>query len=236
MLLSWKGLTYSYRSAFQLGPVEGAAQSGQILALLGPNGAGKTTLLRLLAGLLVPERGSFLWNGGPVPRFLLLERVAWIPSEPTFPPGCTILDLLRLRAQAVRTDWREPAESLQRALARPLCTLPHQLSRGQRLRLALGLALLGHPEVILADEPWSGLDPLAQDEVLAQMRARAEAGAAVLVSSHDLGQLAGVADRFLLLQRGQVRFEGGVEEVARSTPGETDPARALKLLYRRSIE
>ncbi len=228
------GITYSYTKGFRLGPVDLSLAPGRIVALLGSNGAGKTTLMRLLAGLLPPQQGEVHLGGGVASLQQLRQEVALAPTEPAFPARATVLDLLRLRCRHLGIDEKDAAKQLEAALGRPPSLLPARLSRGQRLQVALNLAFLGDPPVLLADEPWSGLDPLAQDEVV---RLLAERGrkAAVLISSHDLGNLAEVAHEFVFLHHGTVRFRGSLEEaVAAAGPGVHAPA-ALKTLFRRTL-
>ncbi len=234
MKLVADGVRYAYGSRFRLGPVSLSVAPGELVALIGPNGAGKTTLLRVLAGLLFASEGQLVWNGKVAPPRLLRRTVALTPTEPAFPARSTVGELLRLRARHLACPWEPAAEKLQGALGCPLATPPHRLSRGQRLQVALALALLGEPPVILADEPWSGLDPLAQEGTLALLQQRS-AAAAVLVSSHDLYHLAAVAQRFVVLHQGTVRFAGTLADIVKVT-GEADGASALKVLYGQIVE
>ncbi len=230
MTLAAEGVSYAYGRRFRLGPVSFSLAPGELVALIGPNGAGKTTLLRVLAGLLFASEGRISWDGKAAPARLLRRTVALTPTEPAFPTRSTVGELLRLRARHLGCPWAPAAEKLQAALGCPLDAPPHRLSRGQRLQVALALALLGDPPVILADEPWSGLDPLA----LELLRQRS-AAAAVLVSSHDLHNLATVAHRFVVLHEGTVRFAGSLADILEAT-GETDGTGALKVLYRQIVE
>lgn len=232
-LLAARQLSFRYGRGFRLGPVELALSRREIVALVGPNGAGKSTLLRLMAGLFFPNGGRVEWEGVAASVAQLRREVALAPTEAAFPLATTVEDLLRLRARWVGADWQEPARKLAERLGGSLRRKTHQLSRGQRLQVVLALALLGEPAAILADEPWSGLDPLAQDETLEALAEQRER-AAILISSHDLGHLVRVADRFVILHQGQVRFSGTTAEVlAESGPGEE--AEALKRLYARIV-
>lgn len=225
-----EGLAFHYRRGFHLGPVTLEVPVGEVVALIGPNGAGKTTLLRLLAGLLHPRQGKVLLSGLPATRRRLQQVVAFAPTDPAFPARVTVGELLRFRAHHLGVPWEPAAQALEETLGRPLTVYPHRLSRGQRLQVVLALTLLGSPAAILADEPWAGLDPLAQDAVLERL-ARERQQAAVLVSSHDLGHLAQVAQRFAFLHEGQLRFCGTLEEVAEAVGGRAEPAEALKRMF-----
>lgn len=230
--LAAKGVTFSYRKGFHLGPVDLDLDPGRVVALVGKNGAGKTTLLRLLAGLLPPRQGQMQLAGNDASQTRLRQEVALAPTEPAFPPRATVLDLLRLRCHHQGVDEKKSAKELEVSLGRPLSTFPYRLSRGQRMQLALHLAFLGDPPVMLADEPWSGLDPLAQDGTLKLLAKRGER-AAVLISSHDLGNLAEVAHEFVFLHGGTVRFRGTLAEAAEIAGPGAHGVAALKVLFRR---
>lgn len=232
--LEASAVAFEYPKGFKMGPVDLSVSAGCIVALLGSNGAGKTTLLRLLAGFLPPRQGEVLLRGRPASLATLRKDVALAPTEPAFPARASVLDLLRLRARYLGVDDSAAARHLEATLKRSLSVVPSRLSRGQRLQVALHLALLGDPPVILADEPWSGLDPLAQDHTLSLLAERGR-NAAVLISSHDLGNLADVAHEFVFLHHGAVRFRGSLAEVADAAGVGVPGPEALKLLFRRIV-
>lgn len=206
-------VSFQYNRAFQLGPLSLELIPGTVTALLGPNGAGKTTLMRLFAGFLKPDSGTVRIDGQPVSMDRLRRVVAFAPTEPGFPTAASILDLLRLRAGSLKCSWENAANSLNRVLARPLSANPASLSRGQRLQLTMALTLMGQPRIVIADEPWSGLDPVAQETMHARLGEQVS-HAAVLVSSHDLHQLPLVANRFVFLHRGRIQLVGTLVELA----------------------
>jgi ABC-2 type transport system ATP-binding protein len=213
MELSAQGLTFAFRRGFALGPLEICLRKGEVIALLGPNGAGKTTLLRLLAGLLQPRDGGIFLNGSAARAAQLRRWVAYAPTEPAFPPQATVSELLRLRARTLQVPWEEAEQRLAAILQRPLHIFPTRLSRGQRLQVALTAALLGDPPVILVDEPWAGLDPLARQKVIESL-AQLGREAAVLISSHDLHLLPAVAQRFVFIHRGKIQAQGSAAQLA----------------------
>lgn len=164
---------------------------GEAVALIGPNGAGKTTMLRLLVGAVRPDSGEVRVAGDMVPAAFAHTRVAYFGGESTMPPG--------IRVAAWRRLFQEPAAS------DPDARLLGVLSRGTRqmvgLRTVFSLPAL---RLIALDEPWEGLDPDASRWLAQAVRARRASGAALLLSSHRLHDLAGLCDRYLFLNDGRV--------------------------------
>jgi ABC-type multidrug transport system ATPase subunit len=186
-----------------------AAPAGKITALIGPNGSGKTTLLLILAGLLRPDGGQ-----ASVAGFDLLEepyeariRVGWMPDTLGSWDALTCTEILCAfgRANGLSKDLRarRAAQMLARVHLGEYAHSPARvLSRGQKQRLSLARALIHDPQVVLLDEPASGLDPLSRVDLRDLLRALAAAGKTVLVSSHVLSELDEIADEAVFLSRG----------------------------------
>jgi ABC-2 type transport system ATP-binding protein len=190
---------------------------GSIHGLLGPNGAGKTTTLKMLLGLVRPSGGIFEILGepaGPAVR----ARVGFLPEQPYFSPLLTATELLMLHG---RLSGMAPADVSARAgelLARVglegrgtarLGTF----SRGMLQRVGIAQALVASPEVVVLDEPASGLDPVGQRDVRNIMMSLAEEGTTVLLSSHQLSEVEAVCDEVTILNRGEVAAEGAIDEL-----------------------
>ena len=186
------------------------APPGEVTALVGPNGAGKTTLLLVLATLLVPDSGSVRVAGhDPVtqPR-AVRSRIGWMPDVFGTWETLTCREVLATVADAFGLPRRPAAARIEELLALvhldDLADRPTQvLSRGQKQRLGLARALVHDPEVLLLDEPASGLDPRSRIELRGIVRSLAAAGKAVLVSSHVLAELDEMADRAVIVARGR---------------------------------
>src|SRR3954468_10034105 len=184
------------------------APPGEVTALVGPNGAGKTTLLLVLATLLVPDSGTVRVAGhDPVtqPR-AVRARVGWMPDVFGTWETLTCREVLATVADAFGLPRRPAAPRIQELLAlvhlEDLPDRPTQvLSRGQKQRLGLARALVHDPDVLLLDEPASGLDPRSRIELRGIVRGLAAQGKAVLVSSHVLAELDEMADRAVLVAR-----------------------------------
>ena len=190
-------------------------RAGTVTGFLGPNGAGKTTTLRMLLGLVHPTAGQALVDGVPYRR---LERPAFTVGaalEATgFHPGRTARDHLRVLARPYgiptsRVDAVLDEVDLGAAARRRV----GGFSLGMRQRLGLAGALLGDPSVLVLDEPANGLDPAGVHWLRQFLRARADAGGAVLVSSHQLAELALSADHVVIIQNGRLVSQGSVAEL-----------------------
>jgi ABC-2 type transport system ATP-binding protein len=178
--------------------------AGSVCGFLGPNGAGKTTTLRILLGLARPDRGRVESRG----------RLGGVLDRDGFHPARSALGELELaaaRAGLPPARAREELEAvgLEAVAARRVgaCSL------GMRGRLALAAALLAEPDVLLLDEPASGLDPHALRALRARLRAHAAAGGTVLLSSHVLEEVASTCDRVVVVDRGRCVAAGPLEEL-----------------------
>jgi ABC-type multidrug transport system ATPase subunit len=194
-LLAIDGVAKKFDGRRVLSGITFSAGKGEAIGVIGPNGAGKTTLLRIVMGLIRYDTGSVRLDGEPVVSALSRVRAAYFAGESTLPP-----------AVCVRT-WRNLFHDVdERSESRPF----RLLSRGTRQLLGLRtLFSVSGLRLIVLDEPWEGLDPDASRWLTEAMRARRDAGATLLVSSHRLHDLAGVCDRYVFLDRGCATLVAG---------------------------
>jgi ABC-2 type transport system ATP-binding protein len=214
------------RASLRYGPVLGLSptsfalpEGGGITGLLGPNGAGKSTLIQLLAGLLPPSGGTVeLFGEAPFRNPAVLRRIGLVPEGDRFPSGVTALRWLRMMGElsglrGAALD-KALAEALERVGMAGRAHLPFAaMSKGMRQRIRLAQALLHGPALLILDEPFNGLDPEARLALMDTLKAFADGGVRVLVSSHILGEVARLTDRILLLFRGRLLAEGSVREI-----------------------
>jgi len=197
-------------------------EEGQIFGLLGPNGAGKTTTLRMLVGLVHPTEGRSKLFGETVhPGFDALRRVGTLVENPGFVPhlsGMTNLELFwRAGGQKMSDadlDGALEVADLGNAIHRKVKTYSH----GMKQRLGIAQALLGRPDLLILDEPTTGLDPQQMREMRDLIRSIAQRGATVLLSSHLLGEVEQVCSHAAVVNRGHAVETGTVAElVGRAT-------------------
>jgi ABC-2 type transport system ATP-binding protein len=192
-----------------------------LTGLLGPNGAGKTTLMRVMFGVIDPMEGETRWDDHPVTT---ADRRGWgyMPQErglyPAMPAGDQLVFLARLhgldRAEATRSA-RALLEEL--GLADRWSDRPDKLSGGMQQRLQLAAALVHDPEVIVLDEPFAGLDPVAVAELSGTLMDRVHAGRTVLFSSHQLDLVQDLCESIVMLDDGRIVLEGRVADLRASS-------------------
>ena len=190
---------------------------GSIHGLLGPNGAGKTTTLKMLLGLVRPSGGDFEILGepaGPAVR----ARVGFLPEQPYFSPLLTAGELLMLHGRLSGMSASDVSARTSTLLARVGLegredTRLAKYSRGMLQRIGIAQALVAAPEVVVLDEPASGLDPVGQRDVRDLMMGLAEDGTTVLLSSHQLSEVEAVCDEVTILNHGKVAAEGAIDDL-----------------------
>jgi len=190
-----------------------------ITGLLGPNGAGKSTLLQLAAGLLTPASGRVLVYGeAPDQRPSIYARVALVPEREALPSMLTARAFVTARATMLGV--RDIRTAVNRALALvELDTVADRrvggFSKGMRQRAKLAAALVHEPTLVLLDEPFNGLDPRQRVHMMRLLEARAAEGTAVLLSSHILEEIEGVASRILVMLAGRLAATGDYRSLRR---------------------
>jgi ABC-2 type transport system ATP-binding protein len=191
---------------------------GAIHGLLGPNGAGKTTTLKMLLGLVRPTAGRFEILGVASKAPGARSRVGFLPEQPYFPQQLTAKEALtlygRLTGLARDDIGAQISPLLDRVgLSGQEKTLLSRFSRGMLQRLGLAQALLGKPEVLILDEPASGLDPIGQRDVRNLMMSLKADGATILLSSHQLSEVETISDEVTILNRGLVAARGHIDDL-----------------------
>ena len=241
-----RGVVKRFGATVAVNGVDLAVRPGEVRGLLGPNGAGKTTLLRMLLGLVQPDAGTIELLGQPLSGsgIQALHDVAGFVEDPAFYPylsGRVNLSLLaRLDGSAAEATEREIGSAIDDALARVGLEKRAEdrvggYSTGMRQRLGIAAALLRSPKLLLLDEPTSGLDPAGARAVAALVGELSADGVAILLSSHQIGELERVCSSFTFLRDGRVVWDGSAEELDEQAPASafelatSDDDRALEL-------
>jgi ABC-2 type transport system ATP-binding protein len=220
-----EGLRKSYGPVPAVRGVDFSLARGRVTALLGENGAGKTTTLRIVLGFLSPDGGSVEREAG---------RVGYVPDRPAFLPwlrGRSILDLTRRSVRAGRGQWETRVGDVSAALRLDPALLlrpPRTYSAGNAKKFAFLQSLALEPDLLVADEPFAALDPPSVKRVRDLIMSARDRGAAVLLSSHMLGEMTRLCDDFVVLRRGEVAARSGLAEfldrVRPASAGEVESA------------
>jgi ABC-2 type transport system ATP-binding protein len=206
VLLAVRGLVRRFGRVTAVAGVDLDVARGEVVALLGPNGAGKTTTLTCVAGLLAPSAGTIrvAGDGG---RSARERRVAYVPEIPVVYDDLTLAEHLAFVAAGRRLADADAAvaSALERTgLTELRDAAAGTLSKGNRQRLCLAGALVARADVVLLDEPTTGLDPAAQHALVATVRGLAAGGAAVVISTHALATAFETADRVVVIVAGRI--------------------------------
>ena len=210
-----RGLVKRYGSRTVVDGIDLDVAAGELVALLGPNGAGKTTTVECIEGYRRPDGGAITvlgadpWDADRPHR----ARVGLMLQDGGFDIRARPLESLRQYA-AFHVDPRPPDELLAIVGLETVARTPYRrLSGGERQRLSLGVALVGRPEVLVLDEPTAGMDPEARAVTRELIAAERAAGAAILLTSHDLVDVERLADRVVVIAAGRVLASGSVAAV-----------------------
>ncbi|MGO8678495.1 MAG: ABC transporter ATP-binding protein [Limisphaerales bacterium] len=199
---------------------------GEVIALVGANGSGKSTLLKTIAGLIPPFEGRILLKGkemaGQPAERIAAAGLTLLPEGRGLFPEMSVLENLRMGGYARRLSRRAGAERLDvvcsgfPALREKLAQKAGSLSGGQQQMLALARAMVGAPEVLLLDEPSTGLAPLVVEEVFTKIKVLKQTGVAIILAEQNVSRALEIADRAYVMKTGRLVMEGPAAELLRS--------------------
>jgi len=198
---------------------------GVVYGILGPNGAGKTTLLRMINDIIAPDRGDITILDGLRPGLEAAQRIGYLPEERGLYPKMRVIDMIefmgelrglrRAEAKLRATKWLE-----RLGLAQWAKNKVQDLSKGMQQKVQFTTALIHEPELVILDEPWSGLDPINAEvlrEVVEEIRA---SGRTVLFSTHLMEQAEKVCDAVCIIARGKKVLDGKLRDIKRASAAE----------------
>lgn len=221
-LLTVSGLVAGYSAADRiLKGLDFAVAAGEIACIIGPNGAGKSTLLKSIAGLLVPSEGTIMLQDRPVtglpPPELARRGIAYVPQENNIFPTMTVRENLEMGGYV---DPKQVVPRMEQAmqrfpvLGRKRSQAARTLSGGERQLLAMGMALMVAPILLLLDEPSAGLSPKAADELFLQIKSISQGGLAVALVEQNANEALAIADRAYVLVDGRNAATGDASALA----------------------
>lgn len=193
-------------------------EAGDYVGLLGPNGAGKTTLVEMIEGIQIPDAGEIrlmgkTWQAG---RSFLQRKIGLALQETRFLEKLTVLETLNLFGSFYRQGKKASHRVLEEiGLAEKSRSWVVNLSGGQKQRLALGVALIGEPEILLLDEPTIGLDPNARQEVWEILTRLKQRGTTLILTTHYMEEAESLCDRIVIMHQGRFLAQGTMNELLR---------------------
>jgi ABC-2 type transport system ATP-binding protein len=222
-MLELRSLTRRFGAVTALDDVSFPVRPGVLTGFIGANGAGKTTAMRIVVGVLAPDAGEVLWHGAPAGREER-RRFGYMPEERGLYPRMAVLDQLvyfaRLHGIGPDAAERRARDLLEElGLADRAGEQVQKLSLGNQQRAQVAAALVHDPQLLVLDEPFSGLDPVAVDVMAALLRRRAAGGVPVLFSSHQLDLVERLCDDIVIINRGRVLAAGAARDLRAQRAG-----------------
>ena len=225
ILLDARGLCKSYKERCVVDHVNLTVRPGEIVGLLGPNGAGKTTSFYMVAGLVRPDEGQVFFCGQDVSGLPMHLRarlgMGYLPQEESIFRKLSVEDnlmaILETRADLSRAQQREKALELMERfnITRLRKSQAIQLSGGEKRRLTIARALASNPRLVMLDEPFAGVDPIAVQDIQRIVASLRETdGLSILITDHNVRETLGIVDRAYILFEGKVIKEGNAEDIA----------------------
>ncbi|MGZ8596321.1 MAG: ABC transporter ATP-binding protein [Actinomycetota bacterium] len=221
-MLEIRDLTKRYGDVLALGGASFSVAPGRIVGFLGPNGAGKTTTMRAIFGLVRPDGGEVRWKGKPVgPEER--ARFGYMPEERGLYPKMKVSDELTYFAELSGIDGAAAKEAAagwlwRMGLGDRADARLEELSHGNQQRVQLAAALVHDPELVVLDEPFSGLDPLGVESLAEMLEQIAATGVAVMFSSHQLDLVEDVCQDVVIIDHGRIVLAGVLEELKAASP------------------
>jgi ABC-2 type transport system ATP-binding protein len=211
-VIAISGLTKRYRDVLAVDDLSLEIPTGSVCGLLGRNGAGKTTAFKCLLGFAKPDSGDVRFDGEPLSPATFL-KLGFVPERPQLYGWLTVTQHLEIvRRSQPRYDAKRASELLATFRLEPR-KKAKRLSKGQQTALALIIALAHNPSLLILDEPASGLDPVMQRAVLDLLIDSATAGATIVLSSHQIGQIERAADRVAIMRDGRLVLSGEIDDL-----------------------
>ena len=222
LLISTDHLVKAYNQRRVVDGVSVTVAAGEIVGLLGPNGAGKTTSFNMVVGIVKPDEGTVQFNGHNITTLPMHKRarlgIGYLTQEPSIFRKLTVEQNILAILETCKLSKQERAVRLKYLLdeldlARLSKSKAYTLSGGEKRRLEITRALVTSPRLLLLDEPFSGIDPIAVYEVQKIVRRLKERGLGILITDHNVRETLKLVDRAYLIHKGQVIYEGGGPEM-----------------------
>lgn len=235
-MINIEHLTKTYGKLNALDDINLRFDKGQAVSLLGPNGSGKTTLIKSILGLVIPGKGTITINGEVVSgHWAYRAQIGYMPQIGRYPDNMTIGQVINMMKE-VRSDCKTYDEELIEGfrIHELQKKTMRSLSGGTRQKISACLAFLFSPGILILDEPTAGLDPVASELLKDKMLKERKKGKLILITSHVLSDLEGIASHIVYLQDGKLMFYNSVEELKQAT-GEERLNKVVATMMQRNL-
>jgi ABC-2 type transport system ATP-binding protein len=221
-----RGLGKQYGADWAVRDVSFDVEKGEIFGVIGPNGAGKTTTLKVLAGILTPTEGSATVGGMRVDDPAHKARIGYLPEESALYDDMTPISYLRFFARLYEVPRKVADARIEDALTHLQLDVRTEkkigdLSKGMRRKVSIARSLVNDPDMVIYDEPASGLDPVVSAYILELVKDLRKQGKTVIFSAHNLYHVERICDRVLILRKGKIVASGDMKHIREATQGTT---------------
>ncbi len=214
-MIEVRNIYKNYHQNNALNNISITIEMGSVFGLVGTNGAGKTSLLKIIAGIIIPDGGSVLWNDETIfDNYKLKQKLAFVPDELYFFPNYSLIDMAKFY-ESLYPKWDNNffiAWHKQSNL--PMNKAIRSFSKGMKRAAAIGLALSQRPEFLILDEPFEGLDPIVRKSIKdIIIKSAALHETTILISSHYFSGLENICDHIAMLEQGKLRLSEGLDDL-----------------------
>ncbi|KAB3535774.1 ABC transporter ATP-binding protein [Alkaliphilus pronyensis] len=220
-ILSVEGISKKFGGTKVVDDISFQVDKGEIMGILGPNGAGKSTTIRSIMGIIYPDSGSIKFNIKNTSKIVPIEKIGYLPEERGLYKNVKVMDVLmylvdlknypKTRAKKRMYEYLEKFDLKGKEKAKI-----EELSKGMAQKVQFMASILHEPELLILDEPFSGLDPVSQDVFREEIIELAKAGTSILLSSHQMNLVEALCNRIFLINKGKKVIYGGLNEIKES--------------------
>ena len=223
--LTIEDIAKDYRSKNVINNISMAINPGEIIGLLGPNGAGKTTLFYIIMGLIKPNSGQIKLDGYDITKLAMYSRarlgISYLPQEPSIFRGMNVTDNINCVLEITEKNSKLRKIKLEKlieifGLEKIQKSPARVLSGGERRRVEIARAIASQPKYILMDEPFSGVDPIAIEEIKKIIRSLSDNNIGIIITDHNVRDTLSLIDRAYLIYEGRILISGSSDEILKS--------------------